>query len=326
MKILVRPVRRPLTKVGDLANVQRFILTRVNEEIIWRARVTPRLILVCEDHLEEVDLDKTDGDPIATFHALATRRDVVQRVLCGTATGEDGEEIGFVFGANNRDDTPWWLASRGFTRQPGGLGSAGRTWDVGTGFGLEELPVVVEAMRTHGRPCDLLPARSLPWPEIGCKVDDLANEVIPLDPQATTQILAQRGHEIELWKRGLDTVMIMAFRRGTLEKWSVDGEIPCSTDELVRSICGIGPAPDAVAILRIELFDDHGTYRRAVRTVAETGGHRIERLLVLDFDSMDQVVPHLRLFGTRARAVGREGWIGVRAGVKLELTPQVAEA
>lgn len=326
MKILARPVRRPLARTGDLAHVQRFILTRVNEEIVWRARVTPRLILVCDDHLEELELDKTDGDPVATFHALASRRDVLQRVLCGTAVQEDGTSVGFVFGANGRDDTPWWLASRAFTRQPGGLGSAERTWDVGTGYGLEELPLMVEALRTHGQPCDLLPARALPWPEIGCKVDDLANEVVPLDPFATTQILAQRGHEIELWKRGLDTVMIVAFRRGTLEKWYVDGEIPCSTDELVRSVCGIGPAPDAVATLRIELFDDHGTYRRAVRTVAEAGGQRIERLLVLDFDSLEQVVPHLRLFGTRSRPVGKDGWIGVGPGVKLELAPQVAEA
>lgn len=326
MKILARPVRRPLAKVGDLAGVQRFILTRVNEEIVWRARVTPRLILVCEDHLEEVELDKTDGDPIATFLAAGARRDVLQRILCGTATEEGGALVGFAFGATGGDDDAWWLASRTFTRQPGGLGSAERTWDVGTGIGLEELPVLIHQLRGSGVPCDLLPARAVPWPEIGCKVDDLANDVVPLDPLAVTQILATRGHEIELWRRGLDTVMIMTFRSGTLEKWYVDGEIPCSIDELVRSVCGIGPPPDAVATLRVELFDDNGTFRRAVRMVAEASGQRNERLLVLDFESLDQVVPHLRLFGTRAAPVGREGWIGVRPGVKLELAPQVAEA
>lgn len=326
MSILARPVRRPLAQAADLAHVQRYVLTRANEEIVWRARVTTRLVLVCDDHIEDLDLERTEGDPVATFLAAEARRDVRHRLLCGTATDAHGNPVGFVFGAHNTPDAEWWLASRVFQRLPGGLGSAERTWEVGFGDTLDEIPTYVEQLRGAGAPCDLLPAKSLPWPDLGCKVEDLPNGVVPLDALGTTQILAQRGHEIELWRRGLDSTLIMAFRQGTLERWTVDGEIPCTMDELVRSVCATGATPpDAVATLRIELFDDHGTYRRAVRTVAEASGQRIERLLVLDFESDDQVTPHLRLFGTHPVSVNGDGWIGV-VPKKVELTPQVAEA
>jgi hypothetical protein len=326
MKILARPVRRPLARAGDLAQVQRYLLTRVDEEIVWRARVSPRLVLVCDDHLEDLDLDHTDGDPLATFQRVEARRDVRQRVLCGTATTDDGRLVGFVFAASNRPDGAWWLASRVYRKLPGGLGSSDRMWDVGTGVGLEELPVVVEQLRGAGPPCDLLPARSLPWPQLGCRVQDLPSGPAPLDALGATQVLAQRGVETELWRRGLDSVLIAVFRRDTLERWTVDGEIPFTMDELVRAVCAMGPRPDAVATVRIELFDDHGVSRRAVRTVAEAGAERVERLLVLDFESEDQVTPDLRLYGTQPAQVGAEGWIGVRPGGKVELTPQVAEA
>jgi hypothetical protein len=82
-----------------------------------------------------------------------------------------------------------------------------------------------------------------------------------------------------------------------------------------------------VATVRVDLFDDHGTLLRAVRTEAEAGGQRIERVLVMSFDEADERRPSdLRLFGSHPRAAGAEAWLGRPPSADLTLTSTAAEA
>ncbi|MEQ1504303.1 MAG: hypothetical protein ABMB14_18830, partial [Myxococcota bacterium] len=66
----LRPVRRALDGLlpYDAEAVQRWALKRVTDEVVRSASVRPRMLLVCDGHVEDIDLaDAAGGDPIATF-------------------------------------------------------------------------------------------------------------------------------------------------------------------------------------------------------------------------------------------------------------------
>ena len=322
----VHPVRRPLDGLvpTDLAEVQRRAIARANDDVLRRARVRPRLVVIGGRHVEEVDLERSaGGDPVSTFEGLAERRDVHHRLLWGCLPHDPGR-LAFVYGTDRHGR--WWLATRPFSRRPGGVGSAERSWDVVDGGPSSELPAAVASLTRSAPAFTLLDPRPVPWPSIGCRVESAG--VTPLDPLGATRIVARRGVEVEAWRRGPDSRIVVVWRGSALERWPVDGELPCPTDDLVRAVCATGERPAAVVSVARDLFDDHGAVLPAVRTVAEVHGQRIERVLVLAFGDDDRVPVDLRLFGTEARSIAaEERWIGVEPSSAIELAaPVVAEA
>lgn len=223
-----QPVRRALDGLSpwDLEAVQRFAIQRVNQDVIRDAHVTPRLLLVCQDHVEDLDLTAVDGDPIATFEALATRRDVEHRVLCGSM--QDGERsVAWVFGAANDDEGTWWSAMRAFSRLPGGLGSAEASWDLTWGVQLERLAGPVASLARPGPAIELSAAMPVPMPQVAARVDAVPpNASVPTDPLAATNVVSELGYEAKLLEERMEGVMLFLFRGRTLERWHVIGEIP----------------------------------------------------------------------------------------------------
>ncbi len=82
----IHPARRPLDGLDpyDADVVLRRALERAVREIVPTGTVRPKLVLVHDDHLAEVDLDRqATGDPVATLLSLADRLDIEHRLLFG---------------------------------------------------------------------------------------------------------------------------------------------------------------------------------------------------------------------------------------------------
>lgn len=324
------PIRRALDSLSpwDLESVQHRAIRRANDDILRHGRVTSRMWLVCQDHIEDIDLSAvTDGDPVATFDRLATRSDVEHRIAWGSVEG-GGEHVAFVFGAANDEVRSWWLAVRGFRRLPGGLGSQETSWELTLGVAHASADGPLAPLRRPGPPLELLPARPVPFPEIGVRVDDVpANAEVPGDAVATTNVLCELGEEATAMRDRPDGVLVVVFRGRTFERWRLIGEIPCGLDDLVRAICARGPTPAAVATLCVDLFEYEGRLHRAVKTTGEAGGIRFERILAMLFAEGDGDQPsQLQYFGSTPADVGTDGWIGVAPVSALEWFDRGPEA
>jgi hypothetical protein len=123
--------------------------------------------------------------------------------------------------------------------------------------------------------------------------------------------VAELGHEDEAWRKGLDGVLVVIFREQTLERWHVQGEIPCGLDDLVRNICLQGDPPKAVVTVSLELFEYEETWYRAVKMVSEACGVRFQRILAMlwsegDTDRVRDRQDELR---DRVRARGGDGGV-----------------
>lgn len=317
-----RPVRRALDGVSpwDLESVQRYAIHRASEEVLRTARVTPRLVLVCRDHLEDLDLTSAEGDPVGTFFAVSAREDVEHRILCGSAHDGDGQ-VAWVFGAANDDEKRFWFATRSFATLPGNLGSPGTTWELSWGVDLTGPMPPMAWLRRDGGPIVLLPAAPPPMPKIGARVDEIPPDAVaPADPFAATNAVSEMGYETKLLKEPFVGVLVFVFRGRTLERWHVIGEIPMGLDDLVRAACAKGEAPSAVVVLRIDYFEHEGRVHRAVKMTAEAGGQRWERLLAMLFSEGDTDSPsNAQFFGSQPQAVGSDGWIGVPPITDLDL-------
>ncbi|MCB9688172.1 MAG: hypothetical protein H6735_24245 [Alphaproteobacteria bacterium] len=319
----ITPIRRSLDGLSpwDLEAVQRFAIQRANDDVLRHARVRPRLLLVCQDHLEEVDLDADlDGDPIAAFMALGSRDDVEHRILWGCVPVED-QRAAWVFGAANDEERTWWNAMRLFTRLPGGLGSAEASWDLSFGIHLRHPAGPVTTLARDAPPLVLLPAVEPPMPKIGTRVDPAPpGAVVPTDPIEASNVISQLGFEVGVARNGLDGVLLFLFRGRTLERWHLQGEIPCGLDDLVRAACAHGDAVSAAVALRLDLFDASGSIRRAVKMTSEAGGQRWERILTIVYDQEHGDEPvEFQVFGTAPTAAGTDGWIGVAPITELEI-------
>jgi hypothetical protein len=151
----------------DTEAVQRWAIQRVTDEVVRSGTVRARLLVLCDDHVEDLDLAPlTEGDPVATFAALATRPGVEHRVLCGHLE-DAGNHVAWVFGARTDDERSFWFATRPFRRLPGNLGSGESTWNLSWGVALEGVVGPARSLHRPGPPITLLPAEPPPMPKIG---------------------------------------------------------------------------------------------------------------------------------------------------------------
>lgn len=319
-----RPIRRRLDGLSpyDTEAVQRWAIQRVTDEVVRSGTVRARLLVLCDDHVEDLDLAPlTEGDPVATFAALATRPGVEHRVLCGHLE-DAGNHVAWVFGARTDDERSFWFATRPFRRLPGNLGSGESTWNLSWGVALEGVVGPARSLHRPGPPITLLPAEPPPMPKIGGRVDSAPpNADIPTDPIAATNVVNQLGDEQRAVLHGFDGVGVFVFRGRELERWQIQGEIPMGLDDLVRAICVRGAAPSAVATMRLDVFEHAGTVYRVVRTVGEGAGMRFERIAALQFAPGDtEIASQVQLFGsTPTRLAPGDGWIGVAPVTDLDL-------
>ncbi|MEQ1569737.1 MAG: hypothetical protein ABMA64_29145 [Myxococcota bacterium] len=308
-----RPIRRPLHGLSpyDTEAILRWALQQVTDEVVRAASVRPRLVVLCDDHVEDLDLSSAEGDPLAAFVALADRRGVEHRLLWGHVE-EGGTAVAWAFGARTDAERSFWFATRPFRRLPGGLGSGETSWDVSRGVDLDGVVGPALALHRPGPPLQLLPAEPPPMPMLTFRIDPAPpGAEIPADPVAATNVVNQTGEEQRAVLHGLDGVGVFVFRGRDLERWHVLGEVPMGLDDLVRAICARGPAPSAVATIRVDVFAHAGTVYRAVRSVGESAGTRFERIAAL---VPGDEAPQVQLFGSApTRLAAGEGWIGVGA-------------
>ena len=328
--IPVRPVRRPLDGLSpyDTEAVTRWALQQSTDEIVRSGTIRPRLVLVLDDHIAEVDLlDQTKGDPVGTLMALRARGDIEHRLLFGCMQ-EDGQWIAWVFGAENDDQRSFWLATTPFEVRPGGVGAGTGSWELVQGIEQGSVPFPAVTLTRTEPPMDLLPAQAPQTLQIGCIAHDIpANLEAPRDAVSATNVMSEMGMEDRAWKEGIEGTLVVIFRERTFEKWHVLGEIPFSLDDLIRNMCAYGDEALAAVTLSIDVFPYEGEHYRAVKMVAEAKGVRFERLLAMLWAEGEAPEPsHLRYFASQPRDVGSDGWVGVPPVTEVELFPLGPEA
>lgn len=322
----IRPVRRPLDGLNpyDVEAIRKYACIRLHDDVLRRGTVTPRLLLLHDDHIAEIDLDHAaGGDPLATFMALATDTLIEQRMLLCSFPAGPGAWIALACGAGNDEERSFWVIYRPFTMLPGGMGSAESSWQLSWGNQLTGVPDMFSFLARPGGAWSVLPAVPPPLPKISYRRQDVPKgAIVPTDAIATVNAAAD-VNETVAWKKQVEGVMIMVFRQKTLDSYHVVGEIPCGLDDLVRAACAKGETPSAVATMKLDLFAHRGVTTRAVKTMGEAGGMRMERILGLMYEPGDKPnsPTNLQFFACNPTPVGSDGWIGVEPITDIDLYP-----
>jgi hypothetical protein len=330
----VGPIRRGPDGMAthDPSAVQAAILQRAETEITSTGALAERLVLVCDHHLEELDLAamraaNPRGGALPTLAALAGRPGVNVRLLTGQHRAPDGECTAFVLGILDGDpEGRFWLAQRQFRVLGGRIGSRG-PWNVSDGIAWggdwHELPRHLAVPR---QPWTWGAAVPVPMPTVHC-----AFRTLPASaelPRTAEQMAAAAAalKEHEAWTQGLDGLQVFLFRGREVEHFVIRGEIPFGTDDLCRALAARGEPPDGLCTMEIGTFHDRelDEILRAVITTGETDGKRYKRILAMNWNPgarPDDPCAQMRYWGSVPEDVAGKGWIGVAPVTELDLFP-----
>lgn len=326
------PVRRPPDglRTHDAETVRRAVLQWAEDEITETGALRERLVLVCDEHLEELRVDDAraadpEGGAMATLEALAGRPAVNFRVLLGDLAPEGAVRTGFaLFVADGDDEGRFWLARRPFRVLGGRIGSRAE-WELVNGVGWDgtwdELPAHLTASR---RAWAWPAAVPVPMPAVMQGLATFPPDVRRPANAAEFTEAAAAMQEHAAWTEGLDGLLVFAFRGRDVEHYVVRGEIPFGVDDLCRAIAARSERPDAMVTMRLGMHFEAAVraYYRAVITVADADGQRYERRLVMRWRpgaKPDDPASQIQLYGSDPKPVGDDGWIGVPPDTALEL-------
>ncbi len=318
----LQPVLRSLdgTAPLDVDGVRARVLRMVERELSLSGIVKPRLVLVCESHVEDLVLPEGSSTEVhcATFVHAGSRPEVRQRLL--VLPEEPGARV---YAAISDAQGSAWVAERPFHILPGNLGSRG-PWSLTRYSGFQR---GFPGWSHSGTPLPLRPAQPPVRASLGCHL--LA---LPPDwsvPRTATEASTVAGALAEpvVIRGGLDGVLVIVVRGRSIERFHMIGDPRVGIDDLIRAIAASGDEPDAIALVRVDLFDDDGQLRRAVVTLAEADGQRAQRVCALDYDASSDEPARDRLVFMAPEVVETNGWLGVPPEAEVELViPTTAEA
>lgn len=329
----IAPERRPLDiDVHDDEEVRRWLARVVSEQVQSRREPVPAIHLLFDGHEEVLEWHRVrevdpGADLAATWRALAARAEPERRVLVLRLEHDDGTVEACMFEETWEDGAPtgWWFGHRPYVVEEG----IGRLLDVawrqhaGEGAAPEPFASIL-APRPGARPATLLPAKT-PEPSVWMQQDVVPDEVrlpttaMEMTEQTQSIVLGQLEGE------GLHHLLVFLIRGRAWEKWLLGDPLPAAGDDMVRWICKRAGQPDAVATAEGVLAQVDGKPERVIRIVAELGGQRAERAIVLrpKPGSPADVEPS-RWMARELGPVGEgEGWLGVEpllAG-EMRMTP-----
>lgn len=315
------PERRPLElDVRDDGEVRRWLARIVSEQVVTRGAPLPSIHLLFDGHEEVLEWPSVlqvdpGADLASTWQALAQRRDVERRVLVVGLQREDGALEACMFEDVREDGAPltWWVGRRPYVVEAG----LGRLLDTawhqhgGQGRGPEPFAsLLTPAVGT--RPALLLPARALE-PRVWMQTEELPPEVPPPTTAMELSELTQAVVVDALQTEGFKHLIVFVMRGRTWEKWLLGEGLPTDADDMVRWIAARLGDADGVATAEGVIAQVNGASERVIRIVAELGGYRAERAIILapKPGKPDDMVPARSMVRELGRVAEEEGWIGV---------------
>lgn len=326
------PTRRHLwwLTLGEDLPIQEAVTRAADDEIEETGALATRLLLVYDEHVEELRVDvahaaQPQGGAVATLAALAGRPGVRFRVLMGEKPPRGREREAFlVIVAEGDPSGAVWLGFRPF-RLTGGRLATYHEWQLAATTGWtgrwDALP---ERLRRSKVPWPWPEAAPVPQPSI--QVHTERSPLAAGRPVTATDFLEAVVDllEYDAWTRGLDGLHVFVLTGAALERYVVRGEIPTGETDLVRVLASRTGLADAVATVKLTLFEDESTglLQRAVITTAEAGGERTERILAMYWAPEarpDDPADDLRPFRVGPAAVGDDAWIGVPPDADIQV-------
>lgn len=260
LNLEIRRTRLAAEITASDESVRNWLFEEVTQEITWKGACTPRFKFVGSEFCEAVSLEEVyEPETIpalsAVFRKMALRPEVDHAFWVGEAhlpLGTGVQRAVCILEWYAGIPGPWWLAWRPFETDAEGLGVFGSDWSTLAGAGPDDLPAPlqpwldtaraeIESYETHPR--DLGPEATFghvalmqpatPPPEAG---EDLARWLVSLledDPAGSTT----------------PNLLAFAFREQTVERWQVDGNLPCRLVDFMRTVGQQQPAW-AVAVLQ----------------------------------------------------------------------------
>ncbi len=301
----------------------------VRDEVRLRGEPNPRIVALGDEVRYVVDLTTLRAaDPTAsvalTLGVLATRSDVHRVFLVVRLEGEDttGTVRRAAFVYEREADGRYWSAALSYTVDPAsGVGDPDGDWTAGAGTeaALPPFLAVLLGVAPGDRPAELALARPRA-PDIRAAFGVLP-EHLPLPSDATQQAAltaAMVGGEVV--RDGLLGVVVLRLAGSAWEWWVLGEGLPTDLDDMVRVICAREPTPDGVAVVQLARFDGPGEAAVGVQIVAERGGARAERWMLLAFPAGPTGPRQVGKVLARTLPLPEEGgWIGVAPEVEFDL-------
>jgi hypothetical protein len=316
----VAPERRPLSiDVNDDDEVRRWLAQMVSEQIMTRREPVPAIHLLKDDHEEVLDWTRVrqsdpEADLAATWAVVAARRDIDRRVLVVRLEHPDGTSEACMFEETWEDGEPtaWWFGHRRYAVVDGIGQLLDSGWHQNAGEGRAPEPFASMLTPAPGaRAARLIPARA-PEAQVWMQTDEVA--VGARLPTTAMEMTEQTQAVVigSLEREGFKHLLVFLIRGRTWEKWLL-GDLPTAGDDMVRWICGRLGQPDGVATAEAVLAQVDGKPERVVRIVAEMGGRRAERAIIMlpKPGKPEDVVPGRWMARELGPVPDGEGWIGV---------------
>lgn len=315
--------------VFDVDAPRASICARVREEVRLRGEPHPRLVALGDGVRYTVDLNEVSRtDPEAsvalTLGMLAHRADVHRVFLVMRLEGEDAEggvhPAAFV--VEPEDGGGFWTAALLYRVDPAcGVGNPEGDWRPWSGprSGLPPFLEAILALAPGDRPAALGAPRAAE-PDIRAAFGELP-EHLPLPGDATQQAeLTAAMVSGEVIRDGLSGVIVLRFAGPAWEWWVLGDGLPTNLDDMVRVICARAPPPEGVALVQLARFEGPGHDGVGIQIVAERGGLRAERWILLDFPEGPAGPRRVARIMARTVPLPPEGgWIGVTPEVDFDL-------
>jgi hypothetical protein len=147
-----------------------------------------------------------------------------------------------------------------------------------------------------------------------------AKGTLPDDPRAIAQFIGKLLDK-ELLAKGLNYLLIFAFRPNMMERWEVRGQLSCPMEDLIRAIAAFGEEAQAVAVVHPAVVDlQDGVRYRCFTTVVEHKGQLGHRLLPFTMEN-GQPTPLKDLYQLHPIPEGGQ-WLGVPPAGTVTLFPK----
>jgi hypothetical protein len=330
----VRKLHLPMSRAplgdldpADLEGARQWVIGAVTQRVVQGGGLPPGLRFFTDTALEHVDLSELavgEEDFVGWFFRELSRRPGVRLAFReGEVQLPDGE------GNRRRSaavlEVDW---------------EEGRYRLVWRHFGERALHVGVlhgDWQREEG-PLDELTGTFLDWVDAGgvergevreqaqpTELPDVAAAFaeLPEEPQWAPGPLAEvvgRVTDHDLVNRGLEGVLVLILRGRTVEKWIVEGRLPCTVDDVVRSLTRLERCDAAVLIVAGVARVDGEDQRAFIETI-ECRGQRGQRVVPLEQGADGRLSASRALYRSLPAPPEGEGWIGVEPEVVLQLAP-----
>lgn len=288
---------------ADTARTRLWLRDQITSRHLHGGRLRPRLVYLGDGFVEEADIERLaeigNEETLARLFVAVGQREGVRRrfrVGDGMVRDDEGHLRRAVAVLEHMPDADrasagregavggsWWLTYRLAGQGRDGHGNLlGTDWIEMEGDGIDALPEGFQEWLDVGR-AELasLEERAKPTPpealDIQAGFVDLIRP-LPTDAKAAAAVIGGIMRE-ELLSQGLGCLLVFAATESTLERWEARGTLPCTLDDLIRSVATRNRDIVAVGHVAPAAFDINGQSRRGFYVDVECGGRRGRWLL-----------------------------------------------